>query len=557
MAANDDSARRDSVNSYVSSPQTPQGALGRHQTQSPYDPSMVFPLQAQLPTPKRSPQMMAEYTQRQAMSALSQPRSNSMQASSATRDKTQTRQQMSPQMMAEYMHRQAMSTLSQPRSTTMQAQSPRREEIQARQHRKFLVFATDYFQRLSPQSKQQFNQLPSKKQHEIVKNALVQRERQLIQKAHEQHLAQQQAKEQAVQQAHFSNFVQQFLNSLSPEQSQRFRQVPELQQKQHIRNVYNQKMQNAQQLHQQRMQQTQQHQLAGQLQQVSQPQQLGQQPQRMQQSPEVQQHQEPQPQRIQQTKPAPQLKRPRSDDSEAGPATKVAKVSQPATEQQPKKPRGHPRKALPTPTPGTAAKEVVDLTQAEQTAPRAEVAIKQHVAQPPVPQSRHMGVTMADIENGPATQEFMTNYLYELDSRRQATVQRIARSPHVPLYTDNTMDTDHAKALGLPTHFSMAAVKKKVMDPNYDMSLPSLGHNNGGSSEATREGESKVDSAVTDNTESPDEQRLTSELTSYLASKQAEEEAQMSEQSAELLWQMQNAGPYPGYSPAKSYTSDN
>lgn len=553
MAANDDNARRDSVNSYVSSPQTPQGALGRHQTQSPYDPSMVFPLQAQLPTPKRSPQMTAEYMQRQAMSALSQPRSNIMQASSATHDETQTRQQMSPQMMAEYMHRQAMSTLSQPRSTTMQAQPPRREDIQARQHRKFLVFATDYFQRLSPQSKQQFNQLPSKKQHEIVKNALVQRERQLIQKAHEQHLAQQQAKEQAVQQAHFNNFVQHFLKSLSLEQSQRFRQVPELQQKQHIRNVYNQKMQNAQQLHQQK---TQQHQPAGQLQQVSQPQQLAQQPQRMQQSPEVQQHQEPQPPCIQQTQPAPQLKRPRFDDSEAGPATKVAKVSQPATEQQPKKPRGHPRKTLPTPTPGAAAKEVVDLTQAEQTAPHAEVAIKQHVAPPLVPQSQHMGVTMADIENGPATQEFMTNYLYELDSRRRATVQHIARSPHVPLYTDNTMDTDHAKALGLPTYFSMVAVQKKVKDPNYDMPFPTLGHDNGGPSEALRR-EFRLESPVTDTVEDADEQRLRSGLTSYLASKQAEKEAQVSEESAELLWQMQNAGPYPGYSPAKSYISDN
>jgi len=374
MAANDDTVRRDSVNSYTSGPQTPQGALGRYQTQSPHDPAMTFPLQAQLPTPK-----------------------------------------MSPQMMAEYMRRQAISTQSQPRPTTMQAQPPTREEAQARLNRQLAMFGAAYFQRLGPQARQQFHQFSPEKQKEIVRNAFMQRKQLEVQKAREQQMAQQQAKEQAAQQAvqqqaaqqaHFKNFVQQYVVSFSPERSLQFRQLPELQQKLHLRNVYKQRMQNARQLHQQKMQQMQQHQPARQVQQVSQqPQRILQTPevqqhrqlqaQRILQAPQAQQHQEPQPQRVQQTRPAPQLKRPRSDDDEASPATKVAKVAQPITEQQPK------------------------------------------------------------------------------------------------------------------------------------------------------------------NTEDADDQRLRSELTSWLASKKAEEEAQMSEESAELHWQMQHAGPYPGYSPAKSNISDN
>ncbi|KAI4917167.1 hypothetical protein J4E90_003674 [Alternaria incomplexa] len=287
---------------------------------------------------------------------------------------------MSPQMMAEYMRRQAISTQSQPRPTTMQAQPPTRDESQARLNRQFALFGMAYFQRLDPRAKQQFQQLPSQKQNEIVKNAIEKRKQQEIQKAREQQMAQQlaqqlaeqlaaqlaqqqaaqqqaaqqqAARQQAAQQAHFKNFVQQYVNSFSPERSLQFRQLPELQQGLHLRNVYKQRMQNARQLHQQKMQQMQQHQPARQLQQVSQPQQLAQQPRRILQTPEVQQHrqlqsprilqapqaqqhQEPQPQRIQQTQPAPQLKRPRSDDDEASPATKVAKVAQPTTEQQPK-----------------------------------------------------------------------------------------------------------------------------------------------------------------------------------------------------------------------------
>jgi len=378
MAANDDTVRRDSVNSYTSGPQTPQGALGRYQTQSPHDPAMAFPLQAQLPTPKMSPQ---------------------------------TRQQMSPQMMADYMRRQAISTQSQPRPTTMQAQPPTREEAQARQNRQFALFGMAYFQRLDPQAKQQFQQLPSQKQNEIVRNAIEQRKQQEIHKARGQQMAAQQAKQQeaqqlaaqqlaaqqlaaqqlaaqqlAARQAHFNRFTQQYISSFSPEKLQRFRQGSGTQQKQHLCDVYKQ-MQNAQKLQQQKLQQMQQHQPAGQLQQVLQPQQLAQQPQRILQTPKVQQHrqlqspripqapqaqphrqpqaqrilqapqaqqhqepqaqrilqapqaqqhQEPQPQRIQQTQPAPQLKRPRSEDDEASPATKVAKVAQTITEQQPK-----------------------------------------------------------------------------------------------------------------------------------------------------------------------------------------------------------------------------
>ncbi|KAI4705822.1 hypothetical protein J4E81_000707 [Alternaria sp. BMP 2799] len=326
MAANDDTVRRDSVNSYTSGPQTPQGALGRYQTQSPHDPAMAFPLQAQLPTPKMSPQ---------------------------------TRQQMSPQMMAEYMRRQAISTQSQPRPTTMQAQPPTREEAQARQNRQFALFGMAYFQRLDPQAKQQFQQLPSQKQNEIVRNAIEQRKQQEIHKARGQQMAAQQAKQQeaqqlaaqqlaaqqlaaqqlaaqqlaaqqlaaqhqaaqqlaaqqlAAQQAHFNRFTQQYVSSFSPEKLQRFKQFSGTQQKQHLCDVYKQ-MQNAQKLQQQKMQQMQQHQPAGQLQQVLQPQQLAQQPQRILRTPE--------------------LKRPRSDDDEPSPATKVAKVAQPITEQQP------------------------------------------------------------------------------------------------------------------------------------------------------------------------------------------------------------------------------
>ncbi|KAI4960979.1 hypothetical protein J4E86_000004 [Alternaria arbusti] len=303
MAANDDTVRRDSVNSYTSGPQTPQGALGRYQTQ--------------------------------------------------------TRQQMSPQMMAQYLRPLAMSTQSQSPPTTMQAQPPTSEEAQARLNRQFALFGMAYFQRLDPQAKQQFQQLPSQKQNEIVRNAIEKRKQQEIQKAREQRMAQQQAAQQqaahqqAAQQAHFKNFVQQYVNSFNPERSLQFRQLPELQQGLHLRNVYKQRMQNARQLHQQKMQQMQQHQPARQLQQVLQPQQLAQQPQRILQAPQAQPHrqpqaqrilqapqaqqdQEPQTQRIQQTQPAPQLKRPRSDDDEPSPAIKVAKVAQPTTEQQPK-----------------------------------------------------------------------------------------------------------------------------------------------------------------------------------------------------------------------------
>ena len=215
MAANDHTVRRDSVNSYTSGPQTPQGAHGRYQTQSPHDPAMAFPLQAQLPTPK-----------------------------------------MSPQMMAEYMRRQAISTQSPPRPTTMQAQPPTRDETQARLNRQFALFGMAYFQRLDPQAKQQFQQLPSQKQNEIIKNAFARRQQQEIQKAHEQQMAAQQAKQQeaqqlaaqqlaaeqlaaeqlaaqqqaaqqqAAQQAHFKNFVQQYVKSFSPERSLQFRQLP-------------------------------------------------------------------------------------------------------------------------------------------------------------------------------------------------------------------------------------------------------------------------------------------------------------------------------------------
>ncbi|KAI4938956.1 uncharacterized protein J4E92_000237 [Alternaria infectoria] len=351
MAANDYTVRRDSVNSYTSGPQTPQGALGRYQTQSPHDPAMAFPLQAQLPTPR-----------------------------------------MSPQMIADYIRRQAISTQPQPPPTTMQAQPPTPEEAQARLNRQFALFGMAYFQRLDPQAKQQFQQLPSQKQNEVVRNAIEQRKQQEIHKAREQQMAAQQAKQQeaqqlaaqqlaaqqlavqqlaaqqlAARQAHFNRFTQQYVSSFSPEKLQRFRQGSGIQQKQHLCDVY-QQMQNAQKLQQQKMQQMQQHQPAGQLQQVLQPQQLAQQPQRILQTPEVQQHrqlqsprilqapqarqhqepqtqrilqapqaqqhQEPQAQRIQQTQPAPQLKRPRSDDDEPSPATKVAKVTQPITEQQ-------------------------------------------------------------------------------------------------------------------------------------------------------------------------------------------------------------------------------
>ncbi|KAI4621125.1 uncharacterized protein J4E87_006753 [Alternaria ethzedia] len=271
----------------------------------------------------------------------------------------------------------------------MQAQPPTREEAQARQNRQFALFGMAYFQRLDPQAKQQFQQLPSQKQNEIVRNAIEQRKQQEIHKARGQQMAAQQAKQQeaqqlaaqqlaaqqlAARQAHFNRFTQQYISSFSPEKLQRFRQGSGTQQKQHLCDVYKQ-MQNAQKLQQQKLQQMQQHQPAGQLQQVLQPQQLAQQPQRILQTPK--------------------LKRPRSDDDEASPATKVAKFAQPITEQQP------------------------------------------------------------------------------------------------------------------------------------------------------------------ENTEDPDEQRLRSKLTSWLASNQAKEEAQKSEQSAELHWQMQHAGPYAGYRPAKSNIPDN
>jgi hypothetical protein len=177
--------------------------------------------------------------------------------------------------------------------------------------------------------------------------------------------------------------------------------------------------------------------------------------------------------------------------------------SQDATPQ--KRPRGRPPKgsntngthvkqvltidapAVPAPAPAHSrvhASEIIDLTQPDKTRLVSNVphlknaeAIKLQngldIGQPTVHQpwlhSCHRnGVSMADLEFGSSIRDNMINYLSELDSRRRTTVSRVASTPSAPYSTDNTMSTEHAISLGLPTGFDMLPVLNKDRDPNYD-----------------------------------------------------------------------------------------
>jgi hypothetical protein len=191
-------------------------------------------------------------------------------------------------------------------------------------------------------------------------------------------------------------------------------------------------------------------------------------------------------------------------------ATKQVK-SQDAT--IPKKPRGRPRKipetnetpakqvlttnppAVPTPPSSQSqpdARELVDLTEPEQiqpllytpppsladpSSPHAEEVIERSPEHQLHHHSHQSGVAMTDLETGLTIQDSMTNYLSELESHRRSSVKRISESPTIPLFTDNTMNTAHAEALGLPTHFSMESIRKKVKDPTYDGYAPAADNN--------------------------------------------------------------------------------
>jgi hypothetical protein len=89
------------------------------------------------------------------------------------------------------------------------------------------------------------------------------------------------------------------------------------------------------------------------------------------------------------------------------------------------------------------------------------------------------GVRMNDVEHGPFVHEAMTSYIStqkEIRYRRSMldppaeTLQQLANSstPSDTGWGNNTMDSEHAEALGLPVNFSMQPVLKKVRDPHYN-----------------------------------------------------------------------------------------
>ncbi|KAG9193466.1 hypothetical protein G6011_03501 [Alternaria panax] len=161
-----------------------------------------------------------------------------------------------------------------------------------------------------------------------------------------------------------------------------------------------------------------------------------------------------------------------------------------------KRPRGRPRKSSNTNDAPTApnllkslskahAPDIIDLTESEdiwpfssfprpETVEAEKVPNKVDISDPTVHQrslhSPHRGgVSMADLEVGSSIHDNMVDYLSELESHHRITVNSIASTPLSPLFTDNTMDTDHASALGLPTGFDMVPVINKVRCPDYDV----------------------------------------------------------------------------------------
>jgi hypothetical protein len=177
--------------------------------------------------------------------------------------------------------------------------------------------------------------------------------------------------------------------------------------------------------------------------------------------------------------------------------------SQDATPQ--KRPRGRPPKgsntngihvkkalavdmpAVPAPAPTHSrvhASEIIDFTQPDKTQPVSNLPHPRNaeaielpngpdIGQPAIHKfwlhsSHRNGVSMADLEFGSSIRDNMINYLSELESRHRTTVSRIANTLSAPSFTDNTMSTEHAITLGLPTGFDMLPVLNKVRDLNYD-----------------------------------------------------------------------------------------
>jgi hypothetical protein len=295
---------------------------------------------------------------------------------------------------------------------------------------------------------------------------------------------QQQASQHVQQHDQFNAFARNFVKTLSLELRQQFQQLPPQVQKKRVLNLYwgmkqthaNQSQQEQQQQHMRAIQQQQQ---AGQVQQQKEAAQEEPQPQLQQQVRQPPQQSTSQQlgqpmQLMQQPKFTPHQKRSLPDDDDDGRATKVAKVSAPVAKKQsksqdatlPKKARGRPRQipevkadsapkasppspVLPSPAPHHTevdAQEVVDLTQLEQSAPPSEpsllplgnistpaakVVIRQSAAGPLYVQAQSTGVRMADVEYGTTIHESMKGY----------SAQHMVRSQIAPAFTANTTTT--------------------------------------------------------------------------------------------------------------------
>jgi hypothetical protein len=283
-------------------------------------------------------------------------------------------------------------------------------------------------------------------------------------------------------------FARYFVSTLSLETRQQFQQLPPQEQEDTIRKIYWQKKQGHANQSQQQQQQ------AEQVQQQKEAAQEEPQPQVQQQVRQLPQQSTPQQlgqpiQLMQQPKLTPHPKRSLPDDDDDGRATKVAKVSARVTKKQPKsqdatlpkKARGRPRKnpevkadsapkasppspVLPSPASHHTevdakevvdltqhhaefdAQEVVDLTQLDQSAlpsepsllplgnistPAAEGVIRMSAAGPLYVQAQSTGVRMADVEYGTTIHESMKGY----------SAQHMARSQIAPAVKANTTTT--------------------------------------------------------------------------------------------------------------------
>lgn len=134
------------------------------------------------------------------------------------------------------------------------------------------------------------------------------------------------------------------------------------------------------------------------------------------------------------------------------------------------------------------------------------------------------GITMSDIEKGTRIRDAMSNYVSaHTTTSSETTLQITAPSSTKPLYTahnsNNTMDSAHAAALGLPLNFNMRPVLDKVRHKRYD-GYPTFSGTNGPC----------VDEAAVKHicTVDPD------------GSLRAPEDTTLSETRARLLWELMN-----------------